>query len=60
MLYEELLGMSKFTSWVSEINSQIDTIIIKMDTVEVVVPKFSTIALMILAVILVNWILFVS
>jgi len=42
--------MMKSGASVSEVNSQIDAILIKMDTVEVVVPEFGTIAAIILAV----------
>ena len=60
MLREELRGMMKSGASVSEVNSQIDAILIKMDTVEVVVPEFGTIAMMILAVAIIGSILFAS
>ena len=60
MLREELRGMMKSGASVSEVNSQIDAILIKMDPVDVVVPEFSTIAMMILAVAIIASILFAS
>jgi predicted secreted protein with PEFG-CTERM motif len=45
---------------VSEVNSQIDVIMIKMDTVEVVVPEFGTTPMMILVVAIIGSILFAS
>ena len=52
--------MIKSGASVSEVNSQIDVIMIKMDTVEVVVPEFGTTAMMILVVAIIGSILFAS
>ena len=43
ILHEELHSMIKSGNSFSEVNSHIDTIMIKMDTIEVVVPGFGTI-----------------
>jgi predicted secreted protein with PEFG-CTERM motif len=50
MLREELRNMIKEGAPVSEVNSQIDAILVKMDTVAVIVPEFGTIAVLILVV----------
>ena len=47
---EELRGMIKQGAPSTQVSSQIDTILSKMDTVAVVVPEFGTIAMMILVV----------
>ena len=47
---EELRGMIKQGVPSTQVSSQIDTILSKMDTVAVVVPEFGTIAMMILVV----------
>ena len=52
--------MIKSGASVSEVNSQIDVIMIKMDTVGVVVPEFGTTAMMILVVAIIGSILFAS
>ena len=52
--------MIKSGASVSEVNSQIDVIMIKMDTVEVVVPEFGTTPMMILVVAIIGSILFAS
>ena len=58
MLREELRGMIKAGASVSEVNSQIDAILIKMTTVEQVVPEFGTIAIMILVTAIIGSVLF--
>jgi len=58
MLREELRGMIKAGASVSEVNSQIDAILIKMTTVEQVVPEFGTIAILILVTAIIGSVLF--
>lgn len=50
MLREELRNMIKNGAPASEVNSQIDAILVKMDSVAVVVPEFGTIAVLILII----------
>lgn len=54
MLREELRNMIKDGASVSEVTSQIDTILVKMDDVAVVVPEFGTIAVLILVVAIIS------
>lgn len=58
MLREELRSMIKEGASISDVNSQIDAILIKMDTVEVIVPEFGSIAIMILVTAIVGSALF--
>ena len=51
MLREELHNMIKSNVSVSEVNSKIDAIMIKMYVIEVVVPEFGTITKIILAIV---------
>ena len=50
MLRDELRDMIKNGESISKIDSQIDAILVKMDTIAEVVPEFGTIAMMILVV----------
>ena len=54
MLREELRNMIKDGAPASEVNSQIDAILVKMDAVAVVVPEFGTIVAMILVVAIIS------
>jgi predicted secreted protein with PEFG-CTERM motif len=54
MLREELRNMIKDGASVSEVNSQIDAILGKMDAVAVVVPEFGTIAMLILVIAIIS------
>ena len=47
---EELRTMIKNGAPASEVSSQIETVLVKMETVAVVVPEFGTIAMMVLVV----------
>ena len=47
---EELRTMIKNGAPASEVSSQIDSVLVKMETVAVVVPEFGTIAMMVLVV----------
>ena len=58
MLREELRGMIKEGASVSDVNSQIDAILIKMTTVEHVVPEFGSIAMLILVTAIIGLVLF--
>ena len=58
MMREELRSMIKNDASVSEVNSQVDAILIKMTTVEHVVPEFGSIAIMILVAAIVGSVLF--
>jgi predicted secreted protein with PEFG-CTERM motif len=54
MMREDLRDMIKNDAPVSEINQQVDAIILKMDSVAKIVPEFGTIAMIILSVALVS------
>lgn len=54
MMREELRDMIKSGAAVSEVDSQIDKILEKIDTVAVIVPEFGTIAVMVLAIAIVS------
>ncbi|MGY5147933.1 MAG: PEFG-CTERM sorting domain-containing protein [Candidatus Nitrosopumilus sp. bin_7KS] len=54
MLREDLRGMIKNGEPSSKINSQVDAILEKMDTIGTVVPEFGTVAMMVLAVAIIS------
>ena len=58
MLREELRSMIKNGASSSEVDSQIDAILIKMTTVEQVVPEFGSIAILILVTAIIGSVLF--
>jgi len=60
MLRDELRDMIKNGESISKIDSQIDAILVKMDTIAEVVPEFGTIAMMILVVSIISIIVVTS
>ena len=54
MLREDLRGMIKTGEPSSKIDTQVDAILEKMDTIATVVPEFGTIAMMVLAVAIIS------
>ncbi|MGY5149156.1 MAG: PEFG-CTERM sorting domain-containing protein [Candidatus Nitrosopumilus sp. bin_68KS] len=54
MLREDLRNMIKNGEPVSKVNSQVDAILEKMDTIATVVPEFGTVAMMVLAVAIIS------
>ena len=54
LMREELREMIRSDASVSDVNQQVDKILVKMDTVAKVVPEFGTIAMMILSVAIIS------
>ena len=54
LMREELREMIRSDADVSDVNQQVDKILVKMDTVAKVVPEFGTIAIMILSVAIIS------